>query len=430
VPGWAAKHPLAEKLVSAIGFHSAYSSPLFLFPTALLIVSTAVCSWRRTSVARGRLGFARARSLAEAQKWGGSPRFELDAGAPDALDTVAETLRSAGLRVRRFEGGVVGSTGVLGTLGSPVFHWSLVLLFAAIILGRLSGTSGLVGIPVGTEIPDSPASYGLLNAAPLHRWDARPMLIAVPSFRLYNVIDGLDRGPTPHVVLKSADGAILAQGDVYPNSPLRLGTVIVHPSAYGFAVGMSVLDSRGSAVSTATMLLDLGESSNNSAANGSVRLFDAQGSLTYAVGGTIALDKTPSGYFQAMPRHPVVRFLVRSSDGGLVAEKTLSAGQRYTLPDGTILRLDSTGYYSRLSVVDDSSITAVYSLFLIATLAVAAALLLSQTTVIVGLRARADGADALAVWARDWRGRPNRLAEIERELRAQLQPEDERHQDD
>jgi cytochrome c biogenesis protein ResB len=58
---WEAGHPYAAPVARFLGLHQAFSAPIFLACVAVLGVSTAICAWQRTKLARGR-----ARRLTEA----------------------------------------------------------------------------------------------------------------------------------------------------------------------------------------------------------------------------------------------------------------------------------------------------------------------------------------------------------------------------
>jgi len=54
VMAWTTAHPVAEKITGFLGLHQAFTAPVFRVAVVALALSTGLCAWRRTSVARAR----------------------------------------------------------------------------------------------------------------------------------------------------------------------------------------------------------------------------------------------------------------------------------------------------------------------------------------------------------------------------------------
>ena len=248
VARWAAAHPVAETVARTFGFHDAYTSPVFLACALLLALSTAVCSWRRTKVAAHRLALVRSMTREQAQSLVRRPTFsvELEGGHTSAtLEGVALAMRERRALVSVGDRYVGGGASRLGILGSPVFHWALVLVFVVLVWGQLTRAEGLMGVAEGEIKPNTQQSYGLIDSGALYRWRADLPSIGVEKVRFDNIVDGIDRGPTPTVVLYGPNGEVLARGAVYPNNPLRYKSFTVHPNDYGLAAVVSLVTSEG-----------------------------------------------------------------------------------------------------------------------------------------------------------------------------------------
>jgi len=98
-----------------------------------------------------------------------------------------------------------------------------------------------------------------------------------------------------------------------------------------------------------------------------------------------------------------------------VLDRIVSPGEGVTLPSGDTLRLDSIGYYARLSVVDDWSIPLLYAGLVIAIIGLTIAVAARQQIVLATVIEGPDGAK-LAATMRLWRNASSSRSEIEREL--------------
>lgn len=61
---------------------------------------------------------------------------------------------------------VAGWAGRIGLIGSPLFHWSLVGLFVAVVLGQATMSTGLIGVPEGRSVAEEADQYGTLEKGP------------------------------------------------------------------------------------------------------------------------------------------------------------------------------------------------------------------------------------------------------------------------
>lgn len=420
VATWAASHRALEVVVSAIGFHQAYYGALFLLPMALLAASTVACAWKRTRLAWTRFGVLSAIRAGRPPSSPIRPSFEIDApglSAAESLDLAEHELGALGLRVRRSGDRLWRTSQPAFALASPLFHWSLVALMLVLPVGLLSRSDGLVGVPVGEAVQDAPASYGVLTAGPLHRWQQPPLSITVDRFEPSFVFGGLDRGPTPTVAIRSADGKVLASQRVYPNSPLRYGSVIVHPNDHGLAATFALLNPDGAELTRSTSLVDFDESAAAGTAPGEMTLSDSSGQPAVRVAVTIPLPRKDAQVVRLLPRSPVARLRVTATDGSLIGSETLRPDEAFRFADGTSLRLLGVNYYARLNVVDDWTVPLLYAALLLALGGVSAALLGGQHLLLLTATDCADGTKVAGV-VRMWRGGAQSAEQIEAALRA------------
>jgi cytochrome c biogenesis protein ResB len=245
--------------------------------------------------------------------------------------------------------------------------------------------------------------------------------------RFNNVIGGIDRGPTPNVTLYDESGRVLANGDVYPNHPLRYGSFTIHPSEYGLAVFVSLVDAAGQPLGKQTMLVDFSDTAPQGTTPAEFSLTNDAGTESLEVTMTVPLDRTASGFNRGLQRDPRVELALIPVGGSVATTRTeVALGARVPLSGGTQLQLDAIRYYARLSVVDDGSLVALFSALVVALLGLTASLLGRKFAVAAVIRSDEDGASTLVVWYRDWRGESSGARVFEEKLRSMIgTPDDE-----
>ena len=419
VAEWAAFNPIAERVVAVFGFHDAFRSPIFLGLAALLAASTVACSWRRTRVAVGRFRLLASLDGGEARKLLERPSFTVAVNQDSseaALAATAAVLESVGLHAERSGALVTARSSKWAVTGSPVFHWALVTIMLVVAAGQLSRSEGLMGVPVGDSAPEAAGSFGVLDAGPLYRWSARPLTIRVDDLAPTYVVNGVERGPAPTVTVLDPSGRTVASQLVYPNRPLRFGSRLIHASDYGLAASFAVDSAEGKELARSSALIDFSEAATSSTAPGEFGLTDASG--VERVRGSVSVPLGTSGgqVVRALPRNPQAVFALVSADGNPVGAARLRVGERMPLPDGSSLRLLGIGYYARLSVVDDWSVSVLYGLFGVALAGLCIAILMRQVLVVAGVRPTDVGSE-IVVRCVDWRGGRSVAEETERRLR-------------
>jgi cytochrome c biogenesis protein len=425
---WAAAHPFAEKVVSALGLHSAYSSVIFLVPAALLVASTVICALARTRVARQRGARLREATSASAPSMDADFDVELGSGtgAEEALDLADAALRELGLIAKRDTRGLVVASNPLGAAGSPVFHWALVALLCTIAVGALSRADGLMGIPVGESAPVVADSFRLLSVGPWHRWNSHPNTIVVSELSPTYLLGGIDRGPTPTVAVVASSGRVLAEQRVYPNAPLHTGSLTVHANDYGLAPVLSLVRADSSLAATTSPLVDFSGAARGGTAPTEFAITDSAGAEAYLAQVTVELPNGAADATKALSVVPRLAVnLLDAANRSKVASATLGVGESLRLPDGSSLRFDALRYYARLSVVDDGSIPAVYLFLGLALVGLTAALLARQRLVVAWVTSGASG-PRLCVATRLWRNAGVTRDEIRTALTSEFAEREER----
>ena len=426
VAEWVATHGAAEGVARVVGLHSAYTAWYFLIGVLLLCASTALCAFDRTRVAFSRFALLRAaQSGASANttlSCDYSVRLPEGLSRPDGAAAVRNALGRLGIRAPDRDGRLVAASWPYATLCSALFHWALLVLFCALLVGSLVRSEGLIGVPVGEQRPDAPDSYGFLIAGPLHNWAGAKRTIGVEQLRLVYVIDGLDRGPTPLVSVSDPKGTQVARQFVYPNAPIRLGSLVVHPSGYGLSVSVALIGADGSERGRTTQVVDFAAKEHGVAGPADLVLTGGSPSDSIDVRVTVPLDVRDGLASHTVPARPRATFAYGA--GTAETSAPLRPGAQLSLPDGSKLRLLKVGYYARLSVVDDPTVPFIYIALFAGLLGVSVALLARQRLIVVTVE-RDDEGQRLDVFARIWRNAGTSSAEIKQAIEGSLRPKDE-----
>lgn len=367
VAGWAARYPGIEPLVRALGLHDAFTAPIFLVPLAVLFLSTVACAWERTRAAARALRPSPGLTEADVARLTDRPHARIAAptglDGPAALAAARVGLERIGLRCRlgTRTGEAVG--GRWGLLGSPLFHWSLAALFLVIGLGQLTRAEGMIGVPIGYSVPDVAASYGRWTPGPLYGERSSGLAFSASDFTLETPIDGIDRGPSAVITLRRGDTVVASQR-VYPNNPLRHGTLMVHQNNYGLAVALEATGPDGRVAASARSLVDFDPARPSGTTPADLEMTTASGAR-YEVEVTVPADRRGGEVVAALPGRAVAALRI-STAGTATVEATLTPGASVRLADGSRIHLVSVGYYTRLSVVDDWTVYPIYALFTIA----------------------------------------------------------------
>ena len=379
VAQWDLQHPRLAVLVGILGLHRAYSSPVFIAAAVLVTLSTAACSWERTLWALRGVRSGTTVSEAAARRIKEQPSFTVGVDVADrdqALDAVAGRLRAVGLRVRRGPSLMQGTSGHVGYLGSPLFHWALVGLFMFAGLGQLTRYEGHTNILVGASNQDAAESYSqTLNTGRF----ARPytgVMFTLEQLDLDFSANGVARGASPLVAV-SDNGSLVQRQWVYPNKPLRYGSLLVHNVLSGPAF-------------VGTVKVEQTDEQQRI-----VLYFDPAN----PVPGTFELPDPTTGEIIKTAIAPVVgqRVSVTAQTGSRLATDVVATGEAATLAEGVTVRVDQLTEYSQLKVVNDWTVPWVYAMFVLICVGATISVFVSPRTVRVMSVESADGSFRLHV---------------------------------
>jgi len=403
---WDTAHEGLAPLVGVLGLHQAFSSPVFVALAILLACATAVCAWRRTAVARRRSSALRALRRGETAKAAASPTFaiETEADRSEAIDRAESALREAGLGAKRAGDTLVLASNPATVWGSTVFHWALVALLAVVVLSAMVRSDGLIGIPRGESRVDEPASYGVYSRGPLHSTATPPLRIGVEEFEVdYTEPDGTVVGPTATVAVATESGVVLARQRVYPNHPLKYGSMVVHSNSSGLALRFVLERADGSEIGRTSALVDVSDETTSGTTPAVFVLTGPGGQAVVEVEAALEPVAPGSPVREGLPELPRVSLTMTSAeDGAEVASGRVGLAEGVSLPDGSTVRFVSIDHYARLSVVDDWTVPLLYVVLLVAVIGVTIALLGRQRLFVV-IVSESGPITVVSVTMRAWR---------------------------
>ncbi len=417
---WAASHSVVEPLVRVLGLHQAFGSIAFVACVLLLALSTVVCSWRRTKTAIRRTRALRDGAAAGPADVAATHELEIvcdpSLTASEAMDVAARTLGRLGIRTKR-RGEVLDAVSPWWSVwGSPVFHWALVALIVVIVGGRLQRSEGSMAIAVGQTKADAPASYLSIEAGPWRSWSRVDRSIRLDALEPDYKTGGVDRGAVPTVSVLDGAGNVLVKQRVYPNNMLHSGSLSINAPAVGLSAVFAVLDSRGAETGRIVQYVDFSQTATDGTVP--VRVFtraDTAGGVAMRLYATVPLDRYGGGYGEWIPQKPSAHLVVTDAQGAPLLDRVLHPGEEVSLPGGGAVRLLDVDWYSRLSLVDDSTIPLIYMAMVIAMIGLSMTLFFRQQLLVATADEGPDGTKLL-VKMRLWRNVPTNRAEIETEL--------------
>lgn len=388
-------------IAPAVRIISPFSSPVFLLGVAWLTVATAVCAWRRTAAAVTRL-------CAPDSALPSNPSIilALPAGlAPvDALARARASARKLRLRPADASGSLVAFGNRLGSLGSPVFHWALVLLFAVAAAGQATRSFALMDVAVGERKPDAAPGYiAPPLAGPLRSAGESGLTLELDRIDQRYFVDGVDHGPVPVVSIRDIGGTVVARGPVYPNSPMRAGSLTVHRSDVGLAAVIHVADAASGQVEARTLYFP-----NRDGLARPVRFV-----VTTLDGRTLRVEARPE-------RGRKLQLALLEASGRPQATWSLSAGGAdvATLPGGIVIRVVELTRYAQLGLVDDWSTPWLYAIFALGCFSAAVPVFWPPRILGISYHAEKDGPPVLEVRIRAAGNDPAFAGRVERAMAA------------
>lgn len=418
---WAAANPLAERVSVTLGLHHAFATPWFLMAAMVLALSTIACAWERTGRAwrewrsRGSLSSRQIASLR------GSPHAVLrpggGRGGQEALADAAAALRRRRMRVRAGPALLEGRANDVGLAGSPVFHWALAALFIVIGLGQLTRSEGGMNFVPGQTLPEVHDQYVKVNEGWVFLERHTGLAITVKDIKLNYTVNGVDRGSAPLISL-SRGADVLREQRVYPNSPLRYGSLMIHKADRGPRIHATLESTSGEVVDEIDILFRF----NDAAPPPGIEPREV------TVAGPVFAERYVVRVEPLTGQRISVAWRPAESES-LGETQVAGVGDAVDLPEGVRLVPVEFGDWIQLTVVNDWSVPWIYAMFTLASLAVVLPVFLPPRTVWV-LRDDSDDGAVLRVRVRARRSDPAFQGRIVRALAEAVGAEPPDEEDD
>lgn len=381
---WVAAHPAAETVAAPLGMHRAYSTPFFLGLILLLAASTTACAIERTSRATRLRRSIRANPSAvvlDRLRQRPEETIPLASSEPPAaqLSRVAATLRDNGMKVDNGDSWVTGRAGLIGLAGSPVFHWSLVVLMFVAAAGQATRAEGFLALPLEQRVAEVHENYLQIVEGPLFGERHTGLEFEMTELDRDYVKDEVDFGVSPFIKLYR-DSELMTEGWVHPNSPLQVGSLMVHMVAFGPSVTLAVEATGGPEIARETFTLDISTETSSGSVAQVFDLTDNSGA-SGLVARVQVLTRAAADWSASESRALLETSAVGAPDFGPAV--IVPEGSTLELPGGGRLRVVEVTDWARVSVANDWSVPYVYASLILATLGLAVAVLVPARRVSV-----------------------------------------------
>jgi len=332
--------------------------------------------------------------------------FPLEEGvAPDfALGAAADGLARLGLKVRLAGGSADGRSGVVGMLGSPLFHWALVALMVVVAAGQATRSEGFMALPLDVAVAETHLNYLKVNEGPLFRENHTGLELQATKVDRNYKKGGVDYGPTPLVTV-SRDSVEIASGLVHSNSPLRVGPLMIHMAALGPSATLALESPGGPESGRVTFTLDRSDTTSSGTKPQMFTLPGASGAPGLSARIQVLVQRVPSAESTSVVSRVILE-IAKDGSEVLGPPVVIAEGDAIDLPDGRRLRVAKVSDWVRVSVANDWSVPFIYGLLITAILGLALALLVPMRKASVLLVE--DGA-GYALHVGTWHARRNPL---------------------
>ncbi len=384
---WAAAHPVAESVAGPVGMHRGYTSPAFVALLLTLALSISACAVERTRYAVLLLRRARHGSSAAEERIRSRPQsvYPLRDGVEPCagLQDVADGLGRLRLRVD-VEGPVLRArAGIVGPFSSAVFHWSILALMLVAAAGQATRAEGSMALPVGQRVKDVRSNYLQASEGPLFGGRYTGMELSASDLVRHHVVGGVDHGAAP-VVTVFEDGARVASGRIYPNSPLKAGPLLINnfESDFGPAVTVALDHGPVGGIERGVLMFIRSADTSSGTLPRTISSDPGQAAARVDVRMQVIVMRSPrAGADRSQPSRAVVETSVAGA-GRFGPLRTLRVGESMELAPGVVLRLLRVSDWVQIRVVNDWSVPALYAMLGVAIVALGVAVLVPVRRVV------------------------------------------------
>jgi cytochrome c biogenesis protein len=378
VDAFLANHPHIGPLLDQLSMFDVFAAPWFAAIYLLLFISLIGCLVPRIRLHARALRKPPPPTPRHLDRLAVNESWSSELPAEQVVATASRALRRSRWRteIRTDPDGVMSvaaEKGYLRETGNLVFHVSLVVLLAGIALGGLFGYKGTVLVVQGQGFANVRSSYDIFEPSRLYSdGQLAPFSFTLKHFSASYEPSGEPRSFDADVDYRATPNASPAAHDIRVNHPLAAAGANVYLIGHGYALRIQVHSPNGQLVYDAdTPFLP---DDSMFASHGVVKVptgLPHQFGLTGFFYPTF--QATPFGAQSSFPaaRNPVLQLAAWRGDLGLnsgvpqsvyelpvasmhhVANRQLTPGQTWRLPDGTTVRFAGVDQWATFQVAHD-----------------------------------------------------------------------------
>jgi hypothetical protein len=249
-------------------------------------------------------------------------------------------------------------------------------------------------LPAGERVAETHAEYLGIVEGPLFGERHTGIELEVREIDRTFVVDGVDYGPSPFVTAYR-DGLPVKSGWIHPNSPLRVGPLMIHMESFGPAAVFSVESAWGAEIGRDTIEIEQAEESVSTVA----REFALQGlsGTPVSVRAEVVVFEESDDASRVPGASRAIVATAAAGTGAYGADVTLAEGDSLELGGGERLRLVDVKDWAKVTVANDWSVPFVYGLLVSAIVGLFLALLVPTRRVSVMLVSHEAGSRIHAV---------------------------------
>jgi cytochrome c biogenesis protein len=348
---WKERYGAFADLLEASGFTDIYSSWWFLAILGVLLVSTFACTvtrfgqeLRRTGKDWGRLEQDEIRRLPcnDEVPFGGPT----DPAMQQMIQTLEDRKWAVDWEEREESSYIYAEKGWLSSVGSIVFHISLLVMAMGVIYSQVFRQEGLMVIAEGVNVTEQRPDYLMISKVPLFGEDYQAFQVRMDNFR-----------PTYHndqtVVDATLDLSIYEDGQrrlqqlVRVNEPLEYKGVNFLLERYGFSPQFVLRDATGKVVFDYFVNLRV----LNTQVSDSFEIADAGLEVLARFYPDMEMVDGAMATRSLEPNNPVFELIIRK-EGQTLFEGPVNLGEAVSV-EGNTLTFADLDYWAQFRVVKD-----------------------------------------------------------------------------
>ncbi|MDF1533166.1 MAG: cytochrome c biogenesis protein ResB, partial [Methanosarcinaceae archaeon] len=232
---WNEDHPLVSAINQYYDLNNIYDSWQFLTILALLGVNTFFCTLPRIKTSLNRVyGQVRFTDADRILKFKNHHSVVVKGSASKTISNLQKILNRKGYVTTQQGNRIFAEKNRYGSLSSPIFHLSLVVIMLSAFYGGAMQMHGVARIVEGQDFTESHSSYVHIKEGPFFGEQHHYFNLHLKKFHPSYELNGKWRGFAADVLL-SENGDVIKEDTIYVNHPLRYKSFSIDRNEYGFA---------------------------------------------------------------------------------------------------------------------------------------------------------------------------------------------------